>query len=145
MNQEKIRQDEMDIVKALGIILMVAGHADAPFTKFVYLFHMALFFIAAGYFYKDSASDSISNGVSMIKSRLKALWAPYFIWNAIYTVCNNLFIELNIYTNNNDITKVLDGKYDGVTEYLSVGDMIQNIIRGLWLSGNTKMGGILVS
>lgn len=34
----------IDILKGLGIILMVAGHSGFPFTRFIYLFHMAIFF-----------------------------------------------------------------------------------------------------
>ena len=36
---------KIDIVKAIGIILMVFYHAGAPGKNFVYLFHMDLFFI----------------------------------------------------------------------------------------------------
>lgn len=36
---------------------MVAGHSDAPFTHFIYLFHMAIFFMAAGFFFKDETSN----------------------------------------------------------------------------------------
>ena len=55
--EDRQRIEELDIVKALGIICMVAGHSDAPFTHFIYLFHMAIFFMAAGFFFKDETSN----------------------------------------------------------------------------------------
>ena len=45
MNGRGKRVDELDILKAIAIICMVAGHAGAPFTHFIYLFHMAVFFM----------------------------------------------------------------------------------------------------
>ena len=41
----------MDIAKALGIILVVIGHADSKFSNIIFLFHMQLFFFISGYFY----------------------------------------------------------------------------------------------
>ena len=40
---EKVRDATIDILKGIGIILMVAGHCGAPFTSYIYLFHMAIF------------------------------------------------------------------------------------------------------
>ena len=48
-NIEKERNVHIDIIKGIGIILMVYGHAAAPFKHFIYLFHMAIFFMASGY------------------------------------------------------------------------------------------------
>jgi len=44
MIEVKGRDLSVDIVKAIGIIAMVGGHCEWPFTHFVYLFHMAIFF-----------------------------------------------------------------------------------------------------
>lgn len=42
----------LSVVKGIAIILMVVGHAEAPdfLTRWIYTFHMPVFFIAAGYF-----------------------------------------------------------------------------------------------
>ena len=66
MSTEKItltdrRDVSIDIIKGLGIFCVVAGHCSAPITKFVYLFHMAIFFIASGYCYKHNNSESINS------------------------------------------------------------------------------------
>lgn len=46
------RDTVLSVSKGIAIILMVAGHAEAPelVTNFIYTFHMPLFFMAAGYF-----------------------------------------------------------------------------------------------
>lgn len=38
----KNRNISIDIIKGIGIILMVGGHCGMPFTHFIYLFHMKL-------------------------------------------------------------------------------------------------------
>ena len=47
------RNTSIAITKGIAIILMVMGHAEGPslLTNFIYLFHMPLFFITAGYFF----------------------------------------------------------------------------------------------
>ena len=47
------RNLQIDIARGIGIILVVLGHAAFPYTHFIYLFHLAIFFIMAGYFFKD--------------------------------------------------------------------------------------------
>lgn len=44
------RNLQIDIARGIGIILVVLGHAAFPYTHFIYLFHLAIFFIMAGYF-----------------------------------------------------------------------------------------------
>lgn len=38
------RNKIIDIMKAIGIIFMVLGHSGFKYTKWIYQFHMALFF-----------------------------------------------------------------------------------------------------
>lgn len=135
------RNDEIDIIKALGIICMVLGHSGAPFTKFIYLFHMAVFFIASGFFFKDSSSDSIKSVISLIIKKLKLLWLPYFVWNMVYTLLNNFFIKINFYTDNPDLMNYVSGKYIRTHAYMSVPEIIKNVINGALFGGGTEMGG----
>ncbi len=37
----KNRNINIDIIKGIGIILMVGGHCGMPFTRFIYLFHIS--------------------------------------------------------------------------------------------------------
>ena len=47
------RDTTISICKGIAIILMVIAHAEAPgwLCKFIFEFHMPLFFITAGYFF----------------------------------------------------------------------------------------------
>ena len=40
MNLTK-RNVSIDIIKGIGIFLMVSGHGGAPYTHFIYLFHIS--------------------------------------------------------------------------------------------------------
>ena len=54
-----MRNNVISICKGIAIILMVIGHAEVPdlLSNFIYVFHMPLFFIAAGYFFSRKNVD----------------------------------------------------------------------------------------
>lgn len=92
----KSRNNYISIAKAIGIILMVVGHSGCPHTlgKFIYLFHMPLFFVCSGYFYKG-----ITNRASLIifyKKRIKGLYLPYFKWSLLFLLFHNIFRYLHV-------------------------------------------------
>ena len=37
------RDKRMDVLRAWGIFLVIAGHLGSPFSGFIYTFHMPLF------------------------------------------------------------------------------------------------------
>lgn len=85
------------IAKAIGIILMVIGHSGCPFIirYFLYTFHMPLFFLCSGYFFKE-----ISDGESLryfVKRKIKGLYFPYIKWSILFLLLHNIFCILNIY------------------------------------------------
>lgn len=73
---EKNRIDYIDIAKAIGILLMILGHCSVipymPYRHFIFTFHMPLFFILSGYFYKKK------NIKISLKRDAKHLLIPYF-------------------------------------------------------------------
>lgn len=136
------RNIEIDIVKGLAIILMVVGHTSAQ-ENFIYLFHMAVFFIAAGYFYKEVASDNVHSVWNYIIKKLKGLWFPYALWTAIFSLLRNFFIDINVYTNNPLVLEQVDSSFAFVTEYWTWKDVFINVMKGCILPGNVQMGGAL--
>ena len=117
------RDQNIDLVKGVCIILMVMGHAGAPFRDFIYLFHMAVFFIVAGYLYNTKYSDSFPGVMSFWIKRLNSLYKPFVLWNIFYLLLNNIFIKYNIYTDNPLFLLTVEGKDRGISSILSVADI----------------------
>ena len=68
------RIEAFDILKGIGIILMIVAHTYGPNSMiwdFIYAFHMPLFFIVTGFFYKQKPS------FQLIKSNYNQLLQPY--------------------------------------------------------------------
>lgn len=82
---EKTRDIAFDIAKGIGIVLVVIGHyepADSPawyveFVRFIYGFHMPLFFFIAGFFYDRSTRKESYR--SFVWGKFQRLMVPYFI------------------------------------------------------------------
>jgi fucose 4-O-acetylase-like acetyltransferase len=89
------RSDQLDMVKALGIIAVVYGHAVGPFANFVSLYHLALFFFVSGYLYKDSYTV---DPVALVKKRIKSLYVPFIAFGLLFGLLHNCLFKLNIYT-----------------------------------------------
>lgn len=137
----KKRDEIIDILKAIGIIFMVCGHSGAPFTNFIYLFHMAIFFMASGYFFSSKKSATYNSVKIFIKKRVKALWFPYFLWISVFTLLHNFFIKINIYTDNPMFLELLNGEYIKLTEYYSGIDILKNISKAFLFSGGEQVAG----
>lgn len=80
---------QFKVLYAIGIIMVVAGHANAETLLFlneiihVCGFHMALFIFASGYFYNKTNDD---RPFQYIWGKVKRLLIPYFLWNVFYGV-----------------------------------------------------------
>lgn len=76
------------ILSAIGIILVVAGHADFHVFDLgglfpYYSFHVAVFLFISGYFYNEREELQI---LAYIKRKVLRLMVPYFIWNLFYGI-----------------------------------------------------------
>lgn len=83
--------------KGIGISLMVMGHCGIPWgiEKFIYQFHMPLFFFCSGFFLKD-----VKDGGALQKvfwKRFNGLYLKFIIWSLLFLSLHNVFIHLNIY------------------------------------------------
>lgn len=75
---------------------MVIGHSGAPvlFTRWIYLFHMPIFFIISGYLFKI---EYFGTPCIFIKKKLKGLYIPYLKWGIVFMIFHNLLFKINIY------------------------------------------------
>ena len=55
-------------MRGIGIVLMVLGHSGFPGTDFIYLFHMALFFMLSGWLF------SLRGGAKSSRSGCPLCW-----------------------------------------------------------------------
>jgi fucose 4-O-acetylase-like acetyltransferase len=124
----KQRDQRLDILKGIGIILMVVGHSGFPYANYIYLFHMALFFMASGYVWNDDKVRSVKAVGKATLSRVRSLWIPFAVGNGIFTLLNNWFVRFDLYspTKNGMIDIRLTGKL---------------FLRNLLFHGDTQFGG----
>ena len=90
------KNNYISIAKALGIILMVVGHSGCPTAigKFIYLFHMPLFFVCSGFFFKGISDWPSLHSFYM--KRMKGLYWPYLKWSLLFLLLHNTFRHLHI-------------------------------------------------
>lgn len=106
MKEKNMRIDYVDIMKAIGIILVVLGHINSANTTikgFIYAFHMPLFFFAYGLTIKNKQEYNGIDFKKILNSRINGILIPYFIWAFIYSP---LSIE--------NIIKILYGSYQTI-------------------------------
>lgn len=78
------RIDWIDIAKGIGIISVILGHLRTPLyiSEMIFSFHMPLFFVISGYFYKER---KLKNFIFL---KYKSLILPY-----IYLFSYNFFVR----------------------------------------------------
>ena len=83
------REEWIDYLRGTGIILMLIGHAEiwTPLNRWIYSFHMPLFFILSGYLFNKEKWLQIGYK-KFAAARFKNFIIPYFIWCAICFIIN---------------------------------------------------------
>jgi len=76
------------ILSALGILMIVAGHAGYDILTVgglfpYYSFHVPLFMFISGYFYRREEEE---RPLFYLKKKVRRLLLPYFAWNLVYGV-----------------------------------------------------------
>lgn len=94
----KNRNLRIDIIKSIGIILIVLGHTQMSLTHFVNLFHVGLFFLAAGYCFNEKYSDTVWGVKQFALKRFQRLYLPFVLWNLIFLCFRNVFCDFQIYS-----------------------------------------------
>lgn len=139
MNLQR-RNPVFDIMRGIGILLVVLGHAGFPFSGWIYLFHMPLFFLLSGWFYKPEHTVPLSGLLHSWKSKVLTLWLPFVIANTAFTLCNNLFLRLNILTED---SRILDIPGNLVHAPVTWRDIVGRTVHWCFFDGGTQLGGAL--
>ena len=114
-----IHNNYITIAKAIGIILMVIGHSGCPqlLFKFIYLFHMPLFFFCSGIFYKEMSSKG--SVTIFLKKRVLGLYIPFVKWSVSFLLLHNLLLAIGVYNSHYG--------YEGGSFCYSVTDVIKRL------------------
>lgn len=77
-----MREKEFDILKGIGILLVVIGHtgiSGLPYT-YIYSFHMPLFFFVSGCFYKRRPL------IEVLERKAKSLLLPWMSFAMLFFI-----------------------------------------------------------
>ena len=115
-----MRNTTISIAKGIAIILMVIAHAEAPgwLCKFIFEFHMPLFFITAGYFF---SLKYLNDEATFIKKRVKGLYWPFVKWAVFFLIIHNWMFDLGI------LNETIGNDAGGVTHPYSWHQIQQNL------------------
>lgn len=136
------RDKAVDVLKGIAMILIVTGHAYTPHRDWIYLFHVAAFFMASGYCWHRKI-DCPQEWVSFVTRQVKKLYVPYVIYNCGFTLLNNVFVRWNIYTDNTGLIdrQLVNAFPQQLMSVMSGKEMLNGIIKCLCLQYRPQMGG----
>lgn len=94
------RSNTFDIAKGIAIILMCIGHTKCPdrLCEFIYMFHMAFFFMASGWFFSEISLDSFPK---YLYKKVKGLWLPFVLWGIAFILLHNWFLQNGLLASGN--------------------------------------------
>lgn len=129
LNSSK-RNAEIDILKGIGILLVVILHIGLPsmfWSNFFGAFHMAIFIFCSGYCFK--AKNFQDTPFKYCLRKLKSLYFPYVSFCVFLILFNNFFVSCNIYTDNIDFLSANIGiaNFYGLTTKLDFSTMLKEI------------------
>ncbi|MEO5319285.1 acyltransferase family protein [Arthrobacter sp. CC3] len=86
------RSADIDAVRVVGIVAIVAGHiwTVGPFSDFLYAWHVPVFFLLTGYLWKPGRTVR-----GEMSRRARTLIVPYALWLIIIAVayCGSLLVD----------------------------------------------------
>ena len=135
------RNTNIDIIKGICIILMVWGHAAGPFKHWIYLFHMAVFFIASGILWDDMRVSDLQKCKVFMLKKIKSLWLPFVLCNAVFNLIHNFFLQTGIYSNNPKFLKMVTGANNCLQTYRNANEICKEIIKNIFFAGGSQLGG----
>lgn len=109
------------MAKGIAIILMVIGHTMSPLGAFIYAFHIPLFFLVAGYCFKEKYCKDVK---TFTIHRIKGLWWPFLKWNFVFIILHNALFSFGIYEDSYTIT-----------------EMAKHILKTVFMTGSEQMLG----
>lgn len=139
--KQKYRDNRIDLIKCFAILLVVYGHTYPSCRKFIYLFHVPIFLMASGYCY-NSVPRNLREWANYFWKKVRGLYIPYVLCNVLFLLLTNVFIALNIYTDNPSFLTYTEGWIisQSVIHKITLYDALKGVCRILMFQGTTQLG-----
>ena len=117
-----------DIMKGIGIISIVIGHChpNMDVVRFVYGYHLAIFFFVSGLQFHDAKYADAP--YLLIQNRLKSMWPAYFGYMTFFTLTSGPFLKINILSESYAYTKYV---------------IFNRVVNNFFFSGSETLGGAM--
>lgn len=115
----------MSILKGIGICLVVIGHTNSFLVKYIYLFHVPLFYFISGYFFK-STFHTFAEWKIYFKRKTLKLYIPFISLVLIMIFSHNLFYKIHF-----------------VRDYYSIDELIKNSLKALFFKNSEILLGAI--
>lgn len=102
------RSEIIDVLKGIGIISVVVGHAGVPgeITNFVYTYHLMVFFFVCGLAYNEK--KYLENPSLYIGNKIRGIIPKYWLYNLFFIIFHNFFVMEGIASSTLDFYTVKD-------------------------------------
>lgn len=124
------RNNVIDIFKAIGIISVITGHCchvvpliNFPISRFVYSYHLMIFFFVSGFCYNEK--KYANHPEKYVYKRIIKIVSLFFLYNLFFVLIHNILVDLSL---------IFAPPYSGT-------DMFIWIINGFLMNTNESMLG----
>jgi fucose 4-O-acetylase-like acetyltransferase len=101
------RIQSIDIAKGILILLVVIGHSGAPFSRYIFWFHMPAFFVLSGFlFRKNDTWHAARTDLLRKANKFFLLYISYFL---LLTLLRPLFAHASPFSLQKTVQKLLVG------------------------------------
>ncbi|QZA78235.1 acyltransferase family protein [Deefgea tanakiae] len=128
----------IDKMKAIGILLIMIGHAPGlsnQFKIFIYAFHVPLFFIISGFLLSERYM--VLNIKARFSKLFKSLLVPYFFFffvSWLYWCLTKQYANLSVYLKDKTFFDAFSGVYIGTVSALFVNPALWFFVALFWIS-----------
>ena len=140
---EQPNREYWNVMKGIGIILVVMGHTCLAISRFIYLFHLPLFFFISGYLYSEEkyGDDPYLNFISKIKTS----WIKYVLVYWVYIWFHNVFYNLHMIENQIVVDAIPYNLFDVVDQMVNAvfGMADEQLAGPLWFVPVLVMGVVI--
>ena len=135
-NKSGERNELIDIIKGILIVLVVFGHTNNFLVKWIYSFHMAAFFSISGYLVSKKIVDGKKNIFKYIWKRINRLYIPFVVVNCLFISLNNVFVKVGFYTTSKSFAILTSGwPVNQIGSVFSISQMVKNCLKSFFLIG----------